>query len=74
MRFRDNQGTQYARTTTLPAVDSADEDVAYLTTIPFVVGTNLIKSGSVTGSAQLFFTPDEDGTIKIKNITTYLTR
>ncbi len=74
LRFVDNTGTQYSKTVTQTQVDSADEDVDFITTIPFYIGDNLILNGSDSGSAQLFFTPDEDATIKVKNFTIYLNR
>lgn len=74
MRFTNNSGLNYSISTTQTQVQSAAEDVEYITSIPFYIGDDLALSGANSGSAQLYFNPDEDATIKIKNITTFLTR
>lgn len=74
LRFINNIGLSYTSSTTQTQVQSADEDVDYITTLPFYIGDDLVLNGTNSGSAQLFFSPDEDATIKVKNITTFLTR
>lgn len=74
LRFINNSGLAYTSSTTQTQVQSAAEDVEYITTLPFYIGDDLILNGTNSGSAQLYFNPDEDATIKVKNITTFLTR
>lgn len=76
IEFTDNTGIKFSKSVQLAKVDSAAEDVEFLTTIPFYIGDNLINhpTTSVTASGEIFFTPDEDSDVKIKNITLYLTR
>lgn len=72
--FTNNSGSNFTISTTQTQVQSAGEDVEYITSIPFYIGEDLILKGSNSGSAQLFFNPDEDATMKVKRITTFLTR
>lgn len=76
IEFTDNTGVKFSKSVQLAKVDSADENVEYLTVIPFYIGENLIThpTTSVTASGEIFFTPDEGADIKIKNLTLYLTR
>lgn len=74
IQYVDNNGNIFSKSITNAAVNSADEDVAYLTTIPVYVGSNLITSASVTASAELFIQCNEDSEIKVKAINVYLTR
>jgi|14BtaG_2_1085337.scaffolds.fasta_scaffold01649_11 hypothetical protein len=74
LRFTDTAGITFSKTVTQTQVDSADQDVEFITIIPFYIGDNLIVSGAATASAELFFTPAEDAMIKIKNFTLYLNR
>ena len=74
IEFTDNNGDVYSKSVTNAAVNSADEDVSYLTTIPVYVGDDLITSASVTSSAELFIQCNEDSEVKVKAINVYLTR
>lgn len=76
LEFTDNTGVVFDKTLTQTAVEPADEDVEFISIVPFYIGDNLIThpSTGVTASAELFFVPEEDATIKVKNITMYLNR
>lgn len=76
IKFTDNTGVTFSKAVTNAAVDSAAEDVEFLTLIPFYIGDNLIThpDTAVTASGEIFLTPSEDATFKIKNVTIYLTR
>lgn len=74
--FTDNVGTTFNKTVTQTQVDSADEDVEFLTVIPFYIGDNLKPHPDTaqTASGEIFFNPSEDADLKVKNITLYLNR